>query len=219
MSARGKERPLSRQLEVLGSAVASANERARECELGERRATAELARLQDAIVEAHADADEASAAKAAAERDRVESVELRDARERLEGARRAAQRATVEHATFATANLDALIKEVTPAAVAAAGEVTGALERLDQAHRQWQAVQSDVAALLRLAGRDTRDIPEFPQRLTDLVRDARRAGGLAVPPPVPGGQLMVPAPSPAEAPAVLPKRDAAQKPRRSREAA
>ena len=60
-------------------------------------------------MEVHADVDEARAAKAAAERDRVESVELRDARERLEGARRAKMRDGRARDVRDGGNLDGLL--------------------------------------------------------------------------------------------------------------
>jgi hypothetical protein len=52
-------------------------------------------------------------------------------------------------------------------------------------------VESEAAALLRLAGRDTRDLPRFPELLANLVRDARRAGGVGVPTPLPGQSTYV----------------------------
>ena len=44
---------------------------------------------------------------------------------------------------------------------------------------------SEVSGLSRLAGRDSRDMPSFPAELEVLVWDARRAGGVAVQPPLP----------------------------------
>jgi hypothetical protein len=35
-------------------------------------------------------------------------------------------------------------------------------------------------------------LPPFPERLATLVRDARRAGGVDVPAPIPGGNMTTP---------------------------
>jgi hypothetical protein len=91
-----RKRPLSARLDKLGADLVAANHRVRDCEVAHRRAEADGARLRDAVVDAHADGDEARAAKASQERDKAESGTLRDAEERLEGARRALQRADVE---------------------------------------------------------------------------------------------------------------------------
>ena len=68
-----------------------------------------------------------------------------------------------------------------------------------------------MAALLREAGRDLSALPRFPEQLANLAREARRAAGVSVPPPIPGGAAMAPKRPPAEAPASLPKPDGARK--------
>jgi ABC-type taurine transport system substrate-binding protein len=118
---------------------------------------------------------------------------LREAGERLEGAKRAVARAEVERSTFAVENADGLIAERRPDALAAVEEVEAAVQRLSEAHGRWHAVSGEVAGLLRLAGRDSRDIPSFPAELEELVRDARRAGGVPVPAPLPVHAVVVPA--------------------------
>lgn len=185
MTRRAKERPLSDRLAALGEAMTAAKQRERECELEHRRVDAEIAQLTDAIADAYADNDEARAAKASKQRASLEDGSLREAEERLEGARRAVQRADVERATFAAENIDGLLAERQGDALAVARAVENAVEDLGQAHAAWNGVESDVAGLLRLAGRDTRDVPTFPDPLANLVRDARRAGGVGVPAPLP----------------------------------
>jgi hypothetical protein len=74
-----------------------------------------------------------------------------------------------------------------PEAVAAAR----AVEQFGHAYGQWQAVAAEIVGLLRLAGGDT-SLPAFPERLASLVRDARRADGVQVPPPIPGGTAALP---------------------------
>jgi hypothetical protein len=185
MTARKQDRPLTARLIELGVAVRAAKQRERECEQAQRRFAADVARLTDVIVDAHADGDDARAAKASRERATLEAGGAREAGERLEGARRAAQRAEADRATFLVENVDALIAEREPDARAAAQAVEEAVERLGQAQAAWNAVEADVAALLRLAGKNTGELPQFPEALATLVRDARRAGGVDVPAPLP----------------------------------
>jgi hypothetical protein len=87
--------------------------------------------------------------------------------------------------------VDALIAEREPDARAAAAAVEQAVEQLGRAYAQWSGVESDVAALLRLAGRNAGTLPRFPELLANLVRDARRAGGVDVPLPLPGQRAFV----------------------------
>jgi hypothetical protein len=130
MTARKQDRPLSARLDKLGAALVAAKQRERECELGHRRVAAEIAQLTDAIADAYADNDEARAAKASTQRASLEQGRLREAEERLQGARRAAQRADVERATFAAGTIDGLIAEREVDALAAARAVEDAVEEL-----------------------------------------------------------------------------------------
>jgi hypothetical protein len=187
-----RKRPLSARLAELGEAVPAAQRRARECEIAHRRVVAEIAQLTDAVANAYADGAEDRAAKASKQRAALEQGSLREAEERLEGAKRAVAKAEAERGLFAAENVDGLIAERRADATAAAAAVEGAVEQLGQAHAQWTGLENEVAALLRLAGRDTRGMPRFPERLADLVRDARKAGGVEVPPPVPGGHAVAP---------------------------
>jgi chromosome segregation ATPase len=187
-----RKTPLSDRLAELSAAVPAANQHARALEVEHRRVVAEIARLTDAIADAYSNNDEARAAKAIKQRAMLETGSLREAEERLEGARRAVSRAESERGMFAREHADALVAERRPDAVAAAQAVENAIEQLGEAHQRWQTVAAEVAGLLRLAGRDSRDMPTIPERLTDLVRDARRAGGVGVPPPIPGGNAALP---------------------------
>jgi hypothetical protein len=196
MTARKQDRPLSARLAVLSEAVPAAQRRARECEMTHRRVVAEIAQLTDAVAEAYADDDEARAAKASKQRATLELGSLRDAEERLEGARRAQQRADVERATFAAENLPGLLHERADEAQAVARQVEQALARLMQAHVAWTATEQDVAALFRLAGRETRDVARFPAELAELVRHARRVGAIEVPAPLPVAIAGAPARAP-----------------------
>ena len=140
--------------------------------------------MAEARIEAFAAQDDTAADKLAVDRAEAERV-VSEFAERLEGARRATHRADVELSTFAASNLAALLSERVPQAQAAVGAVTQALEALTSAHSSWLAVETESMRLLRLAGHDTRDQPRFPERLAELVRDARRAGDEIVPLPLP----------------------------------
>ncbi len=190
MSARKRERPLGARLAELGEAITAAKQRARDCELAHSRAQGDVLRLRDAVIDALAADDEARARKASAARDKAEQATLRDAAERLEGATRRVAKAEAELGLFAREHADALVAERAPDARTAAEAVEAAVEQLGQAHAQWQGVASEVAGLLRLAGRDT-SLPAFPEQLATLVRDARRSDGVTVPPPLPGGHAHV----------------------------
>jgi hypothetical protein len=185
MTRRAKKRPLSDRLTALGDAVTSAKARLRDMELEHGQVTAKIAAASDAIVEAHAIGDTAEATRLSTERAKLEGGVIRDAEERLAGARVAVSRAEVELSTFAASNVEGLLAESRPAALAAVQAVEAAVAGLEQARSEWNAVQADVAGLLRLAGQSTRDLPVFPPRLDTLVQDARRAGGVDVPAPLP----------------------------------
>ncbi len=180
------KRPLSAELARLTEAVPAAKARERACELEHRRVVGELAKLTDAIADFYAQVDEPAAAKASAARAKLEAGAVRECEERLEGARRAVQRAEVERATFTAESISGLLGERSAEASAAAGAVEDAVLRLAQAQKEWTAVESEVGALCRLAGRDTRNMPRMPVQVAELVRDARRAAGVRVPAPLPG---------------------------------
>lgn len=212
MSAGEKMRPLSARLAELEEAVPAAKRREHECETAHRKIAAEIAQLGDVIADAYADNNEARAAKASKQRAALEQGSLREHEERLEGARRAVQRADAERGLYTRENIVGLLAEELPDAVAAAQDVERDVLRLGTSYGQWSGVATRISSLLRLAGRDTRDMPSFPAELEQLVRDARRAAGVNVPPPVPGGQAMVPLPPAPVAPVNLPRLDAEQKP-------
>ena len=159
-------------------------QRARAAELEHNRMKAQVEEATEAIVEAHASGDAARAEKLGKERSRLEGA-VRQAGERLEGARLAVTRAETERGLFAAESLDGLIAEREPDARAAAQAVEDAVEQLRAAQAQWTMVETDAASLLRLAGRSTNVLPRFPEALAALVRDARRAGGVDVPAPLP----------------------------------
>jgi chromosome segregation ATPase len=177
------DRPLSTQLTELTEAIATASTRHREMQLEQERVTAKVAQISDEIVECHAAGDDVKAAKLSKTRARLETTDVREAGERVEGAQRAVQRAEVERSTFAAETIDQLLAERRPDAEEAARAVEEAIASLAAAQRQWDAVQSDHAAILRFAGRSTEGLPAFPQALHDLTRHARRAGQLDVPTP------------------------------------
>lgn len=196
-----RKMPLSDRLGELSAAVPAAKRRERECDMAFRDVTANVAHLRDAILDAHADGDEQRAAKASKERAKLEGGALRDAEERLEGAKRAVSRAEAERGVFAAENIDGLLIERGSDAMAVAKAAEGALERLGEAHAAWGAMEQEIGGLLRLAGRDTRDLARFPEPLANLVRDARRIGGVRVPAPLPLGHVPVVAAKPAPEPA------------------
>jgi hypothetical protein len=177
------ERPLTDRMAELGEAVAAAKIKARELEVAEQSIRAEVATLSEAVIEAHAVGDNALGVKLSKQRARAEGAGLRDASERLEGAKRAVDRAEVERATFCAENVDRLLREKKPDADAAAQAVQDAVAALAAAQKQWDSAQSGLAAILRLAGRSTEGLPVFPTALVDLTRHARRAGQVDVPSP------------------------------------
>ena len=180
-----RKKTLNEQLVELGQAVADAKVRAREVRSRFDDARAEVERIGEARVEAFAAGDEGLAAKLQAERGKAEATVL-DLQERLAGAERGVQRAEVERAQFATHYCDAILAERLPDAQAAVGAVKDAVGRFVTAKDGWQQIGADTRSLLRLAGRSTAHVPTFPERLAELARDAKRAGDVDVPLPVPG---------------------------------
>jgi hypothetical protein len=184
MTARKRDRPLSARLAELGDAVIAAQQRVREMEAESVRVKASVDEATEGIVEAHAAGNMALAEKLSTDRERLEGSAVRDAGERVEGASRALMRAEAERGLFAVESIDGLLAEIEPDARAAASAVEEAVEQLGHAQARWNAVQADVAAVLRIAGQSTQ-LPQFPERLATLVREAKRAGGVGVPAPVP----------------------------------
>ncbi len=176
---------LDEQLAALGRAVTASKARAREVRDQHHASKVEVERLTESRVEAFAAGDERLADKLLAERQAAEAT-VREFEERVAGAERAAQRAEAEQAQFATHNCDALFTERGPAADAAVGAVKDAVGQLVAAKQAWDGIAAATAVLLRFAGRSTADIPSFPAQIGDLAKDARRAGAVDVPRPVPG---------------------------------
>ena len=172
-------RPLSERMAELGEQIVLARRRP-ELELAQQRIVDEVAQLSEQIVELHTSGDDDGAVRLGKRRARLEGAGLREAGERLEGAKRAVDRAEVERATFCSANADALLLERKPDAEAAAQAVQDAVEALAQAQKQWDSAQSDLATILRLTGRSSEGLPAFPPALASS-RHARRAGQVDVP--------------------------------------
>jgi len=184
---------LTAELSAIGEAIVAAKARVRDCDLAYHKVAADVAQLTDSVVSAHADGNDARAAKASKERAKLEQTTLREAAERLEGAKLAVSRSEAERGLFARNNIDALLRERAKECSAAAQATEAAVEQLGQAHARWHAVEAELAALLRLAGRSTGDLTRFPEALATLVRDARRAEGVGVPAPGPS-HLLQPVP-------------------------
>jgi hypothetical protein len=183
MTARRKQ-PLTHRLTELGEAVAAAGMGVRDVETEHEAATAALARIGEERVEAFSVGDDEHARQLAADRAQAEA-HVAELAERAEGACRAQQRAKTEQAEYATHHLPDLLRERRPDGEAAAQAVMEALSALQSAYKQWQAVEADSMALMRLSGADTRSQPRFPPALEGLLRDLKRAGGVEVPVPVP----------------------------------
>jgi hypothetical protein len=128
-----RKQALNARLAELGAAVVAAKQRVRDAEIAQRRVEADVARLRDAVIDAHADGDEARAAKARSERATLERDGLPEAVERFEGARLALQRAEIEVGAFAVEHLDGLLSELRPDAVRVAEAVEEAVEQLSRA--------------------------------------------------------------------------------------
>ena len=173
---------------------------------------ADIARLRDVTLDAYAAGDDDKAAKASGERAELERSGLQEAQERLEGSKRAVAKVEAERGLYAAEHVDRLITERSADATAVVAAAEDAIEHLAPAQARWNAVEADMVALLRLAGQDTSAMPRFPERLAALVRDARRASDVSVPPPLPGGH---PSTRPAGIPA-SPKPDPATHPSRAR---
>ncbi len=140
------------------------------------------------LIEAHAAGADATTARKfekalAAAQDTARL--LADAK--LAGVRRAAERAEADRVRFALQNYDGLVAERQPAAREVADAFERTMQELQANHARWRAMFAEMLRLAQLAGRDTHSIPDFPARLAELMRDVERAGGVNVPPPIPGG--------------------------------
>ena len=72
-----------------------------------------------------------------------------------------------------------------PKAEQVAWGVEPALAALVEAHAAWQAVEAEVMALMRIAGKGHERTPEFPAQLAEVVRDVGRFAGRAFRPRFP----------------------------------
>lgn len=156
-----------------------------------RAAGAQVEEARNAVIEAHAEGDDAKAAKL---RKRLQAAEedakrLRD--EKLVGVQRAQQRAEADRVTFVANNYAALLDERRPKAEEVARGVEEAIAAVAQAHAAWQAVEAEVMSLMRLAGKARDRTPELSAKLTSVVHDISRLEAGTVPAPIPGGTQYV----------------------------
>jgi hypothetical protein len=182
---RRKTQSLDEQLAELGQAVIDAKTRARAVRHQQHLAEGEVRRLSEARVEAFAASDEPLADRLQAERLKPEAT-VRELQERVAGADLAIQRAEAERAQFATHEAEAIFAERAADADAAVAAVKDAVGQLVAAKARWESIAAETANLLRLAGRSTAHGPTFPVQLGELAKDARRAGEIDVPLPIPG---------------------------------
>lgn len=187
MSAVAPKGELHAGLAELAQAVADAKTRARTATAEHRAAHADIERLSEARVNAFAAGDEKTAAKLHKERSQAEAM-VRDLAERVAGVERAVTLAENERGGFAARNLDGLLRELHPGAVATAAAVKDAMTAFVEAERAWEAFAGDVRRLLQLAAADTGTLAMFPGELSNLARNTRRAGGTDVPLPLPRAQ-------------------------------
>jgi len=185
MSAAETKRPLTDHLGELTQAIVAAGTRARALDVERRQIRDRLAQVTEEITEAYAVGDDDQAEKLSRARTKLETGSVRDADEKLAGAQRALARAQADRTTFITDNVDGMIEERTPDALAVAKAAEDAAVEIARVQARWQGEHAEVSELLRTAGRSTSDLPLFPEALASIVRDARRAGGTHVPPPLP----------------------------------
>lgn len=90
----------------------------------------------------------------AANADKTQTTTLREAEERLEGAKRAL---FVPTSTAQCSQPRTLIANAGRTQASRSKKLEAAVQRLCEAHGRWHAVAGEVSGLLRLAGRDSRD--------------------------------------------------------------
>lgn len=176
---------LTDELRAHEERIAAAQRRVREVGLEVRAAAAEVAEARDAVIEEFAAGNDAQAATLAKAVGGAEEAEKRLRLEKLVGVQRATQRAETDRARFASEHFTALIEERRPAAEKVVQAFEDAAAALQAGHGEWRAMYGEVSALARLAGRDTRTMPDFPNDLAQLVRSFSRLGALSVPAPLP----------------------------------
>ena len=152
----------------------------------ERRAKAELEAAEAALV-AHFEQENVDELhptelhnKLAAARARAEQPW----QQRREGKRRLVQKLEAERAEFIRQHLGELVEAKEPAAYRAAERLVQALDEIEAAVQEWQAVAQHYAGLLSVVdGLDGRDVPELP---LDAVRlESARARERGIPTPLP----------------------------------
>lgn len=157
--------------------------RLQQVERDRRRTEEQLAQSREDLVEAFASGDDAEAEKVQKRRDAI-TADLENWRARVEGVRRAADRARVARDQFIVENHADLVAERRPGALAAAAALEQTLRAFVEACHAWQAEERAQIELLKpVPARDGRDIPQLP--VASLFTDAKRALGGAFYPPLP----------------------------------
>lgn len=176
---------LTDELRAHEERIAAAQRRVREVDLEVRAAAAKVAEVRDEVIEAHAQSDDAQAAKLAKAVGGAEEAEKRLRLEKLVGVQRAAQRAETDRVRFASEHFGELIEERRPDAEKVVQAFEDAAAALQAGHGEWRAMYAEIATLARLAGRDSRTMPDFPADIEAIVRSFSRLGALSVPAPLP----------------------------------
>jgi hypothetical protein len=175
-------------LAALERAYAKARDQARQVAADADTARRTLAAATEDLVRAFDAGDQAAAKKAELARAKAQAVAGEPWNERVQGAKRAAERAKGDLESYQRTNVYRLIAELRPAALEAAAAVDEAVDRFEDAVLAWAAASNRANRISVAAGRPDRRAP-ITDGLTNLVRDIKRRG--ATPIPLPDGPKTV----------------------------
>ena len=182
--------PLLDELQARDEGVGAARTRIREVQAQATAARADAQGIREELVETFAAGDEAAAAKLTKAKLKADAKAGEPWAEREAGVTRAADRVRAERDAWVVEHIAGLLAEVAPDAREAAAAIVAKVAELDDARRQWHAVEQRVTTLLGpVPDADGRSIPRF-DHIDAVIRDVRRAV-VDVPLPLPAARQHV----------------------------
>jgi len=177
-------------LAKLNSELAEARARPRQIETEWSEAKAKAAAIREALVEAFASGASELEQKLTRAMPKAQARADEPWTERIAGAERAANRLRSQRDNWINENIDALLTEVAPDAMAAAENISTAIAAIEAARKQWHSVEQQVLGLVKATRIDAQDVPGL-EAFDQHVRDLRR-GYSEIPPPLPRSMTAAP---------------------------
>jgi chromosome segregation ATPase len=182
--------PLLERLTQLDAEITEIRHKPREVQAEANHATSEAERIREELTEAYASGDKTAEAKLTRAKGKAEARAAEPWPERIAGAERAANRLRSQRDGWVNENVNALLTEVAPDAMAAAENIAATIAALETARKRWHAVEQRVLDLVKPTHISAQDVPGL-EAFDQHVRDLRR-GYSEIPPPLPRSMTAAP---------------------------